>query len=97
MELAPDLLIGIIGMALILIAFLLNQMSLWKNDDFLYDVTNFVGSVALAYYAWIGNVIPFIVLNVVWALFSLRDMFFDMYEMKKGKKKFYFYHLSSKR
>lgn len=97
MGITTDLLIGIIGMALILLAFLLNQVNLWKNDDLLYDVTNFVGSAGLVYYAWIGNAIPFIVLNVVWAFFSLRDIFIDVEDLRKGKKKFHFYHLSSKR
>jgi hypothetical protein len=94
MDIQMDLMIGIGGMALILLAFLFNQVNLWKNDDLVYDMTNFLGSVALIYYAWVGNVIPFIILNVVWAFFSLKDVFFDVNEIRKGKKKFHFYHLS---
>jgi uncharacterized membrane protein YdcZ (DUF606 family) len=85
---------GIAGMILILLAFILNQISIWKNDDIIYDAVNFVGSVALVYYAWIGEAWPFLILNTVWAFFSLRDVFLDYDDIRSGKKKFYWYHLS---
>ena len=97
MDIQMDLMIGIGGMALILLAFLLNQANRWKNDDLIYDLTNFVGSAALVYYAWMGNAIPFIILNTVWAFFSLKDLVFDVNEIRKGKKKFCFYHLSKQK
>lgn len=94
MSFSPDLIVGIVGMALILLAFLFNQVNIWKNDDIVYDIANFLGSAGLVYYAWIGHAIPFIVLNTVWAFFSLRDIFIDMGDLYQGRKKFYFYHFS---
>lgn len=85
---------GIVGAALILFAFLLNQLDLWHNDYLLYDVTNFVGSALLVYYAWDGASYPFLVLNTVWAFFSLKDVIYDIDQLKKGKRKFHFYHFS---
>ncbi len=94
MNISVDLVIGIVGMALILLAFLLNQINTWRNDDLVYDIANFLGSSGLVYYAWVGHAIPFIILNTVWAFFSLRDIFVDMSDLYKGRKKFHFYHFS---
>ncbi len=96
MDIQMDLMIGTGGMALILLAFLLNQISRWKNDDLLYDFTNFLGGAGLVYYAWVGRMWPFIILNLIWAFLSLKDVLFDVSEIRKGKKKFHFYHISGK-
>jgi hypothetical protein len=66
--------IGVIGAGIILIAFLLNQMNIWRNDTFGYDFANLVGSLVLIYYAVLLDSIPFMILNAVWALFSLKDV-----------------------
>lgn len=65
--------IGIIGSALVLIAFLLNQYNKLKNSSFIYDFVNFVGSACLFMYAVSTESIPFVVVNAVWGLFSLKD------------------------
>ncbi|HEC21153.1 MAG TPA: hypothetical protein ENI70_01400 [Candidatus Peregrinibacteria bacterium] len=70
--------IGIAGMVLILLAFLMIQWQKWHQDDLIYDLVNFFGSAALIYYAIIGNAIPFIILNFIWAASSLRDVFIDI-------------------
>lgn len=66
---------GVVGCACILVAFVLNQFEVWKNTDRKYDLTNFVGSGLLFIYAWVGGVVPFVVLNGVWAAVSLKDLF----------------------
>ncbi|MFH1588223.1 MAG: hypothetical protein ABIA76_02710 [Candidatus Diapherotrites archaeon] len=71
-------LIGIIGMLLILIAYGLNQTHKWSQDDFKYDFTNFLGGALLFVYAFSLGSIPFLILQAVWALVSLRDCFKDM-------------------
>jgi len=70
--------IGIIGMALILLAFLLNQLGKWKNEYLIYDFTNLVGSILLFYYAVALDSLPFMIINVVWGIVSLRDVFLDI-------------------
>ena len=37
------LMIGITGMALVLLAFLMNQMHIWKDTDLISDGTYFLG------------------------------------------------------
>lgn len=65
--------IGVVGSALVLVAFLLNQYNKVKNNSFIYDFINFVGSVCLFVYAISTNSLPFVVVNAVWGLFSLKD------------------------
>jgi hypothetical protein len=49
------------------------QMHIWTQDQFKYDVLNLIGSSLLLAYALDGRAWPFVVLNAVWALYSLRD------------------------
>lgn len=67
---------GIIGATLILLAFILNQTNKLSNDNFYYDLLNFVGSFLLVIYAIVTGAIPFLILNTVWAVASLRDLIF---------------------
>ena len=66
-------LIGIVGTATILIAFILNQNGFWCDTDLKYDVANVIGSVILVIYSYMLKSYPFIILNTVWALVSIRD------------------------
>jgi len=69
--------IGATGASLILIAFILGQLHIWKDTYFIYDLINMIGSTLMLIYAWIGFSWPFIILNLVWALVSLKDVIFD--------------------
>lgn len=71
-----ELIIGITGMSLILIAFLLNQIGKWNKKSFIYDFVNFLGSGLLCVYAFLINSWPFLILNLVWAVYSLKDVLF---------------------
>ena len=75
--------IGIIGAGLILLAFILQQTHVWKNDDFVYDFVNFIGAVLLVIYGVLIKGYPFVVLNSIWAIVSLRDVFIDLRKSKK--------------
>jgi len=66
--------IGITGMFLLLFAFIMNQLNRWKVDDFVYDLINTIGSLIMVCYAFMINSYPFLVLNAVWAFFSLKDV-----------------------
>lgn len=72
------LLIGTLGATLILIAFVLNQLHVWKDDEFRYDIVNVLGAALLVVYAILLRSWPFAVLNGVWTLVSLRDAINDV-------------------
>jgi len=74
MKLLFDIL-GIIGLVLILLAFVLLQRNKLSDDDHAYNLMNIVGGLALgaygAYYgAWFS-----VVLNFVWAVVAGFDMY----------------------
>ena len=69
-----EIVIGIVGATLILVAFVLNQIGKWSKDSFSYDLVNAIGSAFLIYYAYILTSYPFMVLNAVWFLVSVRDL-----------------------
>jgi hypothetical protein len=65
---------GIVGAAIILIAFILNQLGKWPTSSNSYDLANLIGSAILTYYAYTLGSWPFMVLNSVWFLVSLKDV-----------------------
>ena len=67
-------LIGITGTGIILITFLLNQSGKWSAESHSYDAANALGSLILVGYAILLGSIPFMILNGVWFIVSLRDV-----------------------
>lgn len=67
-------LIGVFGASLILIAFILNQLGALDHDDKLYDGINLIGSGLLIWYAILLSSWPFLALNTVWFVVSLKDL-----------------------
>ena len=64
--------IGIIGMSLILVAFVLNELSGHiGRDSKEYNLFNIFGSLCLAFYAFAISSLPFLILNVVWAVTAI--------------------------
>ena len=80
-----NLIIGFGGMTLILIAFICNQIHKWKDDDLIYDLFNAVGSLGMVYYAYSLKSWPFLILNGIWALVSIKDVFLDLKNKKRKK------------
>jgi hypothetical protein len=68
------LIIGSLGAAIILIAFIALQFHYITDEDVRYDAANAVGSAFLVWYAYVGGIWPFFILNTVWGLVSLRDV-----------------------
>lgn len=66
--------IGILGAGFTLFAFYMLQSDKWSSHSRTYDAINFVAGVLLALYAFAGQVWPFFVVNVVWAVVALRDL-----------------------
>lgn len=80
-----NLLIGIMGMTLVLMAFMLNNVNKWKSSDFMYDFTNLVGSASLAYYAFSLKSYPFLIVNSIWGIISLKDVIMSLVGKKTKK------------
>ena len=64
-----DLIIGISGMILIVVGFVLDEFwDKFNQDTIRYNLINLFGSGLLIYYAYSLRSWPFIILNVVWFL-----------------------------
>ena len=64
-------LIGFVGVALLLIAFLLNLLKLMRSDGYLYMGLNLVGAGLACYSSYLISFMPFVVLEGVWAVAAL--------------------------
>ena len=62
---------GTVGVALLLIAFVLNLSKTLVETSRTYLVMNFAGASLAAWYALATGAIPFVVLESVWALSAL--------------------------
>ena len=60
--------IGSVGVALLLAAFLLNLLRMMSADGYPYAGLNFVGAALACYSSWLIAFIPFVILEGVWAL-----------------------------
>jgi hypothetical protein len=60
--------IGFAGVALLLLAFLLNLLKRMRADGYPYATLNFVGAALACYSSYLINFMPFVVLEGVWAL-----------------------------
>ncbi len=86
------MLIGVCGATLLLLAFILNQLHVWKDDYFIYDLCNMAGGALLVWYAVLLSAWPFAVLNGVWSLVSLRDVVADFRRNSKRTGRGFFRH-----
>ena len=64
-------LIGFVGVALLLAAFLLNVLRVLRSDGQLYMGLNFVGASLACYSSFLIRFMPFVLLEGVWALVAL--------------------------
>ncbi|MFY0608362.1 MAG: hypothetical protein JXR10_16710 [Cyclobacteriaceae bacterium] len=64
-------LIGWAGAASLLIGFVLNIFNQITATSVIYLLLNLVGSVLLLYNAWENEAYPFVVVNLIWSLFSI--------------------------
>ena len=70
--------IGTVGVLILLIFFILNQLKIMSAENIWYDLGNLVGASLLVVYAYLLWSIPFLILESVWALFSLREVINDL-------------------
>ena len=68
---SPAALIGFVGVALLLAAFLANVLRLLRAESPTYMGLNFVGAALACYSSWLIPFMPFVVLEGVWAAVAL--------------------------
>ncbi len=67
-----SMMIGLLGMAGILAAFLLDEfVKEWGQETLRYNLLNIMGAGLLVWYAITLNSWPFVILNGVWAVAAL--------------------------
>jgi large-conductance mechanosensitive channel len=76
------ILIGIIGASSILISFFLDLFDIIEETSKLYLGLNIFGGLILSYYAFLENVIPFLILNIIWTIISIVKL------IKSGRQRF---------
>ena len=63
--------IGSIGVAILLMAFLLNLLNRLSKDGFVYILMNVIGAGLACYASLLLNYMPFIILEGCWTLVSV--------------------------
>ena len=71
MELTINDWIGFAGVAILLIAFLLNLTGKLSKDGLIYILLNIIGASLACLASWLINYIPFVILEASWTLVSL--------------------------
>ena len=73
-----SMIIGTFGVGLLLTAFGLNITQKISEKSQLYLLMNVVGSLMAAWYAFEGELYPFVVLELVWALVATVRLFIKL-------------------
>jgi hypothetical protein len=68
---SPAAMIGFVGVALLLAAFLANVLRLLRAKSRAYMGLNFAGAALACYSSWLIPFTPFVVLEGMWALVAL--------------------------
>lgn len=80
-------LLGIGSALLALLAFVGNEYGKLKAESFAYDCINLVSGLGLFTYAYMNNVVPFMITNSIWALISGIDVVkYALRKARKGRK-----------
>ncbi len=66
--------IGVAGAFLILVCFVANELNKIDRHSLIYDAGNLLGSALLIIYSYLIGSLPFLILNLVWAIVALRDL-----------------------
>ena len=63
--------IGFIGVAILLIAFLLNLLKKISSESLVYILLNIIGAGLSCLASWLINYMPFVILEATWTVVSL--------------------------
>lgn len=64
-------LIATVGVTLLLLAFLLNSLSVLRHDSWHYQALNALGAGLSCYASWLIGFMPFVVLEATWGLVAI--------------------------
>jgi len=81
----PAIIIGIIGTAILLYTFILNEHHKLTVDDLTFDLLHLIGSTFLVIYALSAEIYIFVALNGVAALVSLNDVIRNLMGKPRSK------------
>ena len=62
---------GSLGVAILLLAYLLNMLKITKTESLPYLLLNFIGAAVACFASWLIPYFPFVILEGVWAMVSL--------------------------
>ena len=62
---------GSLGVAILLLAFILNMLKIIKTESLSYLLLNFIGAGIACFASWLIPYFPFVILEGVWAVVSL--------------------------
>jgi hypothetical protein len=62
---------GSLGVAILLLAFVLNMLKIIRTESLSYLLLNFVGAGIACFASWLIPYFPFVILEGVWAVVSL--------------------------
>ena len=65
---SPETLIGSLGVALLLLAFLLNLVRVLSTESYPYTALNFAGASLAGYASYLIGFVPFVILEGTWAV-----------------------------
>lgn len=62
---------GSLGVAILLLAFVLNLLKIIHTESLIYPLLNFIGAAIACFASWLIPYFPFVILEGVWAVVSL--------------------------
>jgi hypothetical protein len=62
---------GSLGVAILLLAFVLNLLKIINTESLFYPLLNFIGAAIACFASWLIPYFPFVILEGVWAVVSL--------------------------
>lgn len=62
---------GSLGVAILLLAFVLNMLKITKTESLSYLLLNLIGAGIACFASWLIPYFPFVILEGVWAVVSL--------------------------
>jgi hypothetical protein len=65
---SPETMIGSLGVALLLLAFLLNLVRVLSTESYPYTALNFAGASLAGYASYLIGFVPFVILEGTWAV-----------------------------
>lgn len=76
--------IGVLGLVILLTAFLINVKKRTRHRIMLYNTMQFFGAALLCIYAYINGITLFVLLQAIWAVVALFFIYEQIQETKKA-------------